>query len=134
MQNELGYKGLSYVNNLQPTAELRPKDREQTDEKDLMPYIILLEIERLAIRDRKSPVDVYKILSNPTISNHNIEPSQLKEYVKKFFRLWSANQWKRERLAPSFHLDDLNVDPRSWCRFPILSSGFASELEELTKI
>ncbi len=133
-EKELGYTGLSYVNNLQPTAELRPKDREQTDEKDLMPYAILLEIEKLAIRDRKSPVDVYKILSNPTISNHHITPSQLKEYVKKFFRLWSANQWKRERLAPSFHLDDLNVDPRSWCRFPILSSGFAKELEVLDSI
>lgn len=133
-EKELGYKGLSYVNDLQPTAELRPKDREQTDEKDLMPYAILLEIEKLAIRDRKSPVDVYKILSNPTISNRNIAPSLLKEYVKKFFRLWSANQWKRERLAPSFHLDDLNVDPRSWCRFPILSSGFAKELEALDLI
>ncbi|MCU0367510.1 MAG: NAD+ synthetase, partial [Cyclobacteriaceae bacterium] len=56
---------------------------------------------------------------------------QLKEYIKKFFRLWSYNQWKRERLAPSFHLDDLNVDPRSWCRFPILSGNFAEELQQL---
>ena len=36
-----------------------------------------------------------------------------------------------ERLAPSFHLDDRNVDPRSWCRFPILSGGFERELAEL---
>jgi NAD+ synthase (glutamine-hydrolysing) len=34
------------------------------------------------------------------------------------------NQWKRERTAPSFMLDDFNVDPRSWCRFPILNGGF----------
>ena len=133
-EEELGYKGLSFVNNLQPTAELRPKDREQTDEKDLMPYTLLLEIEKLAIRDRKSPNEVYKILNKPTLSNQSITPPQLKEYVKKFYRLWAANQWKRERLAPSFHLDDLNVDPRSWCRFPILSSGFTKELEELDRI
>jgi len=129
-EKELGYHGLSYVNNLTPTAELRPADRAQTDEKDLMPYAILVEIEKLAIRDRKSPVEVFQLLKtrsfNPTVST-----DQLKEYIKKFFRLWSANQWKRERLAPSFHLDEINVDPRSWCRFPILSSNFKLELAEL---
>ena len=63
--------------------------------------------------------------------NKTLDPLLLKNYVKKFFRLWSFNQWKRERLAPSFHLDTLNVDPRSWCRFPILSSNFEAELNEL---
>ncbi len=127
-EKELGYIGLRYVNQLQPTAELRPIERTQTDEKDLMPYSILAEIETLAIQERKAPIDVYAILSNGKADQ------QLKEYIKKFFRLWSANQWKRERLAPSFHLDDINVDPRSWCRFPILSGGFAEELKELDNV
>jgi NAD+ synthase (glutamine-hydrolysing) len=127
-EKELGYSGLSHVNNLQPTAELRPLERSQTDEKDLMPYSVLVEIEKLAIQERKPPIEVYKILSNGKQDN------QLKEYIKKFFRLWSANQWKRERIAPSFHLDDINVDPRSWCRFPILSGSFKEELAELDRI
>ena len=38
---------------------------------------------------------------------------------------------KRERYAPSFHLDDENLDPKTWCRFPILSGGFTRELAEL---
>lgn len=129
-EKELGYTGLSYVNNLTPTAELRPSDKVQTDEKDLMPYSILVEIEKLAIRDRKSPIEVFHLMSTNS-SNKQIQKDQLKEYIKKFFRLWAANQWKRERLAPSFHFDDLNVDPRSWCRFPILSGSFKHELEEL---
>jgi NAD+ synthase (glutamine-hydrolysing) len=129
-EKELGYSGLSYVNNLTPTAELRPADKAQTDEKDLMPYSILVEIEKLAIRDRKSPLEVFQQMSNHS-SHIEIPKNQLKEYIKKFFRLWAANQWKRERLAPSFHFDDLNVDPRSWCRFPILSGSFKHELEEL---
>ena len=33
--------------------------------------------------------------------------------------------------APSFHLDDENLDPKTWCRFPILSGAFKAELEEL---
>ena len=128
-EQELGYNGLKSVNALQPTAELRPLERSQTDEKDLMPYPILLAIEKLGIQERRNPVDVYKILE----SGHS-DKQALKNYIKKFFRLWSANQWKRERLAPSFHFDDLNVDPRSWCRFPILSGNFNVELTELDKL
>ena len=124
-ESELHYTGLKYVNNLQPTAELRPLERAQTDEKDLMPYGVLVDIEKLAFLYRKSPLEVYKLLSE------KYNPVTLKDYVKKFYKLWAANQWKRERLAPSFHLDDLNVDPRSWLRFPILSGGFKSELAEL---
>ncbi len=127
-EKELGYTALSYVNNQQPTAELRPLERTQTDEKDLMPYALLVEIESLAIQERRSPKEVYLELSKTQFNTN------LKEYIKKFFRLWSANQWKRERLAPSFHLDDINVDPRSWCRFPILSGSFAEELKELDNI
>jgi NAD+ synthase (glutamine-hydrolysing) len=126
-EKELGYSGLRFVNNLQPTAELRPAERAQTDEKDLMPYTVLVEIERLAIRDRRPPVEVYETL----MARGGYAAADLKGYVRKFFRMWSANQWKRERLAPSFHLDDLNVDPRSWCRFPILSGSFKEELKAL---
>lgn len=119
------YSGLHPVNNLQPTAELRPLERNQTDEADLMPYAILAQIEMHAIRDRKSPAQVFDEMKEQA------DEDLLKGWIRKFFRLWSANQWKRERLAPSFHLDDINVDPRSWCRFPILSSSFKEELENL---
>lgn len=121
-EKALDQPGLSLVNNLQPTAELRPQERQQTDELDLMPYTVLAEIERHAIFYRKSPLEVYRVMKN------RYESTQLKNHIKKFFQLWSANQWKRERLAPALHLDDLNVDPRTWCRFPILSSGFLEEL------
>ena len=124
-EKKLVHEGLFAVNNLQPTAELRPLEKQQTDESDLMPYTVLVEIEKHAIYLRKSPIEVYDSMK----TNH--ESGQLKVYIAKFFRLWTANQWKRERLAPSLHLDDLNVDPRTWCRFPILSSGFVEELEEL---
>lgn len=127
-ETKLGYTGLKPVNELEPTAELRPQQSVQTDEKDLMPYPLLVRIEKLAIRDRKSPKEVYTILSD------DFSRDLLKASIVKFFRLWAMNQWKRERLAPSFHLDDMNVDPRSWCRFPILSGGFKYELAELDAI
>lgn len=123
---------LTAINAQAPTAELRPKDQNQTDEGDLMPYPLLDAIEKLAIRDKKLPVEVYQLVCEDWAANYSEE--QLKAWVIRFFKLWSRNQWKRERYAPSFHLDDENLDPKTWCRFPILSSGFKLELEELSKL
>jgi NAD+ synthase (glutamine-hydrolysing) len=118
---------LNAITTQQPTAELRPDTSGQTDEGDLMPYSVLDKIEKLAIRDRKGPVNVYRqLLSEKTASE-----TELKQWITRFFTLWSRNQWKRERYAPSFHLDDQNLDPKTWCRFPILSGGFKKELKDL---
>jgi NAD+ synthase (glutamine-hydrolysing) len=93
-----------------------------------MPYDLLEAVEDSAIRDKHTPIEVLEELL-PRYPERT--PVQLATWIERFFRLWCRNQWKRERLAPSFHLDDRNVDPRSWCRFPILSGGFERELAEL---
>lgn len=111
-----------------PTAELRPQSAAQTDEADLMPYDLLDAVERAAIRDKHGPIDVYRLMRTQ-FPQH--APQQLGIWVERFFRLWARNQWKRERYAPSFHLDDENLDPKTWCRFPILSGGYEQELAEL---
>lgn len=119
---------LRAVNVQAPTAELRPSSEGQTDEADLMPYPILDAIERAAIRDRRGPLDAYR---EARAAFPDVAPGQLAVWVERFFRLWTRNQWKRERYAPSFHLDDENLDPKTWFRFPILSGGFERELGEL---
>ena len=122
---------LSYINAQLPTAELRPTADDgtaQTDEGDLMPYPLLDAIEDAAI-GRKQPVaDVYDAMRERF---PELGAGDLLTYVERFYRLWSRNQWKRERYAPAFHVDDRNLDPRTWCRWPILSGGFARELREL---
>lgn len=125
-EKEFGFASLRHVNNLKPSAELRPLEAKQTDESDLMPYSLIVQIEELAIHERLSPKIVFETLRNKGEYSENI----LKEYIKKFYRLWQRNQWKRERLAPGFHLDEFNVDPKTWCRFPILSGGFEDEMME----
>lgn len=111
-------KALKLINSLEPTAELKPAVQNQTDEKDLMPYPIIDEIEKLAIGDRLFEAEVLAEMLN---RHSEIEPSQMSFWVNRFFVLWTRNQWKRERYAPSFHLDDKNLDPKTWCRYPILS-------------
>ncbi|NNE93562.1 MAG: NAD(+) synthase [Verrucomicrobiales bacterium] len=120
---------LRVINEQAPTAELRPQEENQTDEGDLMPYPVLDAIERLAIRDKKLPADVFTLMKEQLDGRY--DDASIRMWVIRFFKLWSRNQWKRERYAPGFHLDDENLDPKTWCRFPILSSGFAKELAEL---
>ncbi len=125
---KLQIKALKYVIKLKPSAELRPLGSEQTDEKDLMPYDILDKIERLAIHEHRGVIECYEMLKE------EIPPQLAYNYIRKFFTLWARNQWKRERFAPSFHLDDANLDPKTWFRFPILNGGYKYELKLLEKI
>lgn len=119
---------MKLINNQQPTAELLPSSYNQTDEKDLMPYWLLHKIEGYVVKNRYVPVEVFHAIrrENPTYDNN-----LLIDQITKFFRLFSINQWKRERYALSFHMDDHNLDPRAWCRTPILTGGYEEELEEL---
>ncbi len=113
-----------------PTAELRPSGALQTDEADLMPYDLLDAIERASIADKRKPADVFRTIEAqfPAYSTE-----QLLVWLERFYGLFCRNQWKRERYAPSFHVDDASLDPKSWCRFPILSGGFVRELAELRR-
>jgi NAD+ synthase (glutamine-hydrolysing) len=115
----------------EPTAELRPSSAGQTDEADLMPYDVLDAAERAAIRDKRMPLETWRQLVDLF---PGYDPARLAFWTERFYRLWSRNQWKRERYAPSFHLDDENLDPRSWCRFPILSGGYERELADLRRV
>ncbi|HET9956343.1 MAG TPA: NAD(+) synthase [Polyangiaceae bacterium] len=120
---------LQAVNQQSPTAELRPPGEGQTDEGDLMPYDVLDAIERAAIRDKRSPSEILEALR---LDFPERADTLLVAWITRFFRLFCRNQWKRERYAPSFHLDDESLDPKTWYRFPILSGGFERELGELS--
>jgi NAD+ synthase (glutamine-hydrolysing) len=95
-----------------------------------MPYDVLDVIERAAVRDKRSPVEIFEVLC---VTFPERERPELVTFIERFVRLFCKNQWKRERYAPSFHVDDANLDPKTWYRFPILSGGFERELGELRR-
>ena len=99
-----------------PSAELRP---QQDDEEDLMPYEVLDKIADLAIQKRKGAHEILKILLEE--ESQKYDSQILQSYVTRFFKLFSQSQWKRERFAPAFHIDEENLDPRSFYRFPVLN-------------
>lgn len=121
LNNHFRIKGLKMVNKLEPSAELRPLDKKQIDEEDLMPYPILNDIEKLTFFDRLNPDQTLQHLIIKWSNKYSKD--ELNGFMDRFFQLWTRNQWKRERYAPGFHIDEYSLDPKSWLRFPILSKG-----------
>lgn len=115
---------LQWINDQQPTAELRPQSAAQTDESDLMPYEVLNRIEGWFVRDRLSQTEILARLEQ-AYADQNRE--QLLAWLHRFNTLWRRNQWKREKSSPGFHLDEYNLSPRSFFRFPIISGPYRFE-------
>ena len=119
---------LQLVNCLQPSAELRPLAANQTDEDDLGPYVVRDDLERHILLERRTPLEALRLLRAKFTL---YDGKTLATWIEKWCHLWAISQWKRERFAPTFHMDDVSVDPRSWCRFPILSAGFSEMIREM---
>lgn len=116
-ETELEIPELKFVNALAPSAELKPSAEAQTDEGDLMPYEILDYIESLFVGEGKSKPEII------WQAKEKFPEADIELYVNRYMTLFKRNQWKRERIAPSFHLDTYNLDPRSGFRYPILNGS-----------
>ena len=111
-----------------PTAELRPV--EQTDEADLMPYPVMDEIRRINQTQNVTPKGVLQVMLRGEFGQvYNKE--QLVGWIKRYFGLYCRNQWKRERIAASFHIEADSADPKTYRRFPILANQLKRELVEM---
>lgn len=129
-----GFASLELIIRQAPTAELRPADKAQTDEADLGgTYRMINRIQKLLVVEKKGPRDIFLALRASAEFGAEHDAAALIKAIARVLSLWSRNQWKRERYAPSFHLDDENLDPRSWCRYPILSGNYEYELAELRR-
>lgn len=122
--------GLAAVIAQQPTAELRPV--EQTDEADLMPFAVLDTIRALGQTQHLTPLALLKSLQR-TPFGAQYELATLGGWVSRYYRLYCRNQWKRERLATSFHIETDSADPKTYRRFPVLSSALRAELAALER-
>jgi NAD+ synthase (glutamine-hydrolysing) len=109
---------LSHIVKQTPTAELRPGE-SQTDEKDLMPYEVLDAIRVFAQVDFLSEETILSRLKERSFSK-DYGVAQLTTWRDRYFSLYYRNQWKRERLAPSFHIEVDSACPKTYRRFPII--------------
>lgn len=123
----VNYPSMRLINCQQPTAELRPLETGQTDEADLMPYMVLDIIERGftsgLFGDQLMRHVENKLAGDPAFTA--VDPEQIRAWIAKFERMFAQAQWKRSRLAPGFHLEAEDLSPDSY-RIPPLSAGFRS--------
>jgi len=109
------YPVLKEVANATPTAELVPiandgesKEHTQTDEADMgMSYADLAEYGRLRKISRCGPVSMFRKLC--AIWDH-LEPKEVAEKVKKFFKYYSINRHKMCTITPAYHAEGYSPD------------------------
>ena len=109
---------------LPPSAELAPN---QTDEADLMPYIVLDDLLFLFARRRMSLADCWRML---VVRHPDCAAEQLRAWTASFGRLFVQSQWKREQLPVTLKVLELDLDPKTGFRFPVTQS-IDAELQEL---
>lgn len=116
---------MSYIAAQAPTAELKPG---QTDERDLMPYVVLDRIHELQQGALFAPKRILDTLEGEF---KEFSRKDLKLFVERYFRRLATAQWKRERGANTFHIEKNDLNAKSGFVFPILSDGFKGLLKGL---
>jgi NAD+ synthase (glutamine-hydrolysing) len=111
-----GIASLKAILAIPPSAELAP---DQTDEADLMPYIVLDDLMYLYARRRLSLADCWRLLCHRHPAH---DPETLRAWTADFARRFAGNQWKRDQHPVSMKVMDLDLDPKTGFRFPVTQS------------
>lgn len=122
---KLNLPQMDYIARQAPTAELKPG---QTDERDLMPYVILDRIHELQQGSLFAPKRILDTLEGEF---KEFSRADLKEFVIRYYKRLATAQWKRERGANTFHIEKNDLNAKTGFVFPILSDGFAGLLKNL---
>jgi NAD+ synthase (glutamine-hydrolysing) len=115
---------LTKVLAIPPSAELAP---DQTDEADLMPYVVLDDLLHLYARKRLGLADCWRVIC---LRHTEHAPEQLRIWTADFAKRFAANQWKRDQHPVALKVMDLDLDPKTGFRFPV-SQSIAHELADL---
>ena len=122
---------LRSVSAIPATAELRPPDRMQTDEDDLMPYAILDRLMYHFVQLGQDPKEVFLVLWPELSDQYDGDATAFGAHIRRFVRLFCRAQWKRERFAISFRVMGFDLDPKGGFRFPAVQTPFLTELDEM---
>jgi NAD+ synthase (glutamine-hydrolysing) len=126
-----GLDGVAAVVKVPATAELRPRDRKQTDEDDLMPFAVLDRLMFHFVQLGQDPVEIFRSLWPDLSERYAGDATAFAADITKFVKLFCRAQWKRERFAISFRVAAFDLDPKTGFRFPPVQAPFTAELAEL---
>jgi NAD+ synthase (glutamine-hydrolysing) len=121
-----GSRGLELVLAQPASAELAP---EQADEQDLCPYVVLDFILYEACELKRSWRRIALDVATAFGTSLQIDLAQATAWTAKIGRLFLGNQWKREQCPVGVKLFELDLDPKTGFRFPIIC--YDDELKQL---
>ncbi|WP_435016835.1 NAD(+) synthase [Tundrisphaera sp. TA3] len=121
-------RSLQKIKAMEASAELRPPGEEQTDEADLMPFLVLDQLMFAFVQLALDPVDILRRLWPTFRAQYDGDLRRFAAEIRKFVRLFCFAQWKRERFAISFRVTAFDLDPKTGLRFPPVQAPFTEEL------
>jgi NAD+ synthase (glutamine-hydrolysing) len=102
------------------SAELRPKEQEQTDEDDLMPFEVLDQLMDHFVQRALEPRDIFEVLWPVFEERYGGERVAFADHIAKFVRMLCRAQWKRECFAISFRVMPFDLDLKGgFCFSPV---------------
>lgn len=133
-QAQLKSAALAQLLTLRPSAELA---ENQEDERDLMPYPVLDACFELFAGQKLSLPEVLAELQI-RFSEDDLKkldpaygPGRLKEWVKKFARLFVTSVYKWVQAPQGVHVSDLDLDRERALQLPVVQSLEWLKLEEI---
>lgn len=125
------YQCLAAIDELKATAELRPPGENQSDEADLMPFIVLDQLMYAFVQLGLEPLEIHQRFWPNVQALYHDDQSLFAADIRKFTRMLCQAQWKRERFAISFRVTAFDLDPKTGFRFPPVQAPFHEELQDL---
>ncbi len=130
-QRRYDYPSIDKVLGVPASAELRPQEEEQTDEDDLMPFVVLDELMYYFVQKAMDPAEIFTSLWPVFRERYAGDARAFADHTARFVRMLCRAQWKRERFAISFRVLPFDLDPKGGFRFPPVQKGFEEEIAEM---
>jgi NAD+ synthase (glutamine-hydrolysing) len=128
------YPSVDKVLGVPASAELRPQEDEQTDEDDLMPFVVLDELMYYFVQKAMDPAEIFTALWPSFQERYGGNERAFADHTARFVRMLCRAQWKRERFAISFRVLPFDLDPKGGFRFPPVQKGFEEEIAEMYEL
>lgn len=130
-----GIKVYKEIATAAPTAELRPFDSLETQQKDEdemgMTYEELRVFGELRMYQRTGPVSMYEALR---LKWSHLAPKVVAEKVKRFFFYYGINRHKMTVLTPSYHAEGYSNDDNRFDLRPFLYGNWERQFAKIDKL
>jgi NAD+ synthase (glutamine-hydrolysing) len=137
LRDKYGFEGLRILLETKASAELA---EQQEDEIDLMPFPILDMCFALFAGRKLMPGELYSALRNMWTDEElrqmraDYRTGMLKEWVRRFIRLFTGSIFKWVQMPQSVHLGSLDLDRERALQLPVVQAKEWLELDALDSL